>query len=112
MENRTVSFDKELLLNIMKLDNFEMRIALLAFYEEGQVTMSFDKLWKLGKWADLTPEENLFKATLGYDFNNIIKYSYDNETEVTTFWVNEELLQKVPVGCDGDCTNCEDCEDN
>lgn len=108
-KNRTVSFSRELLLNIMNLDNFEMRIALLAFYHEGKFKMSFDNRWKLGKWAGFTPEENLFK---GYDFNNIINFSCDEDTEVTTFWVNEELLRKAPVGCHGDCANCEDCEDN
>ncbi|EGW39789.1 hypothetical protein [Desulfosporosinus sp. OT] len=92
MKNRTVSFDKELLLNIMKLDNFEMRIAMLAFYQDGQVTMSFSKISKLGELAGLTQEGMLLKEIFGYDFNNTLKYASDDENEVTVFWVNRELL--------------------
>ena len=98
MKNRTISFDKELLLNIMKLNNFEIRIAMLAFYQDGQVTMSFSKISKLGELEGLTPEGMLLKEIFGYDFNNILKYASDDENEVTVFWVNRELLQKVPVG--------------
>lgn len=112
MKNRTVSFEKELLLNIMKLNNFEMRIAMLAFYHDGQLTMSFSKISKLGELAGLTPEVMLLKTIFGYNFNNILKYASDDENGVTIFWFNREILQKVPVGCDGDYTNCEDCENN